>query len=466
MEEARVREFLKNGDLASPAPFRVFGDDPVFPAKFRVGEATAVAMGLAGAAAASLYAYRTGQQQSVTVDVGPAAATLVSHDYERVDGDPVPQPWWIVPVTNGMYQCSGGEWIYLQGQLEHLHLGILRLLGCEDSAESVREAVAAWDAFELEDALAERGLCGAVARTPEAWQTHPQGALLASKPLVEIVKIGEAEPGPLGDGSRPLSDVRVLEFARILAGPMTGRTLAEHGAEVLNVANEAQVDLFMTCLVTGRGKRSTFLNLNVPGEADRLRRLADDCRVFVNGFRSGALEAHGLGPDDLAERHPGIVYVSVNCYGNDGPWRERRGWEQLAQMVSGLALGQGEAGKPEIVPPGAPNDFITGILAAYGAMVALERQAREGGTWHVKASLSQTAGWILRNGRLDPGKPDGPRVGPELLQRSHGPLGETTHLAPPVRMGLTPPRWSCGSPVRGGDDPVWVGVDAVNHAPI
>ncbi|MBN9109392.1 MAG: CoA transferase [Pseudonocardia sp.] len=454
MEQFRLDAMLDNARLHAPAPFTVHGEDPIFPSRFRVGEASAVAQGLAASAAAELHARRTGDTQSVSVDVGAAAATLVSHDFELIDGEPVPQPWWEVPATNAMYRCRAGDWIYLQGQLPHLHQGILGLLGCGDDALSVGDAVAGWDSFELEAELAERRLCGARARTPEEWATHPQGAYLQQLPAVRISRIGDGRVHRLAPADRPLDGVRVLEFARILAGPMTGRTLAEHGADVLNVSSSRLFDFFMTTLVTGRGKRSTFLDLDDGDDLSRLRALLDDCDVFVDGFRPGALAARGLGPEELAELRPGIVYVTVSCYGNGGPWRERRGWEQLAQMVSGLAIGQGSPEQPEIVLPGAPNDFITGILAAYGTITALTRRSEEGGSWLVEASLSQTAGWIVRNGTVDPAHPGG--VPAETrVETQAGPLGACTHLAPVVRMSRTPPRWERGTPQWGADSPSW-----------
>lgn len=453
MEDARVEEFVTNARLEAPGPFRIFGRDPVFASTFRVGESAAVAHGLAASAAARFHALRTGDEQSVTVDIGPGAGTLLSYDYERVDGESLPP--WNVPVTNSMYQCRAGDWIYLQGQLPHLHRGILELLGCGDDRREVATAVARWDAVELEDALADRRLCGARARRPEEWSKHPQGAYLDSVPTVDISRIGAGDSGVPVAGARPLSGVRVLEFARILAGPMTGRTLAEHGADVLSVSTPDLIDLFGTTTITGHGKRSTYLDFTKPEELAILQDLLSTCDVLVDGNRAGALSAHGLSPEELCAQHPGLIYVSVNCYGHGGPWSERRGWEQLAQMVSGLTIGQGSAEQPEIVPPGAPNDFITGILAAYGAMAALECRAVEGGSWHVKASLAQTAMWIVRNGVADPSHATGVGDLTELVTEDDGPLGRGRYLGPVARLGRTPARWARPSPVRGGDSPTW-----------
>ena len=97
------------------------------------------------------------------------------------------------------------------------------------------KAVAKWDALDLEAAIDEARLCGGMIRNNDEWMREAHGQVLAAKPVVEIIKIGESNPEPLPAGPRPLSGIRALDLTRILAGPITGRTLAEHGADVLMV---------------------------------------------------------------------------------------------------------------------------------------------------------------------------------------------------------------------------------------
>src|SRR6185295_13157144 len=123
------------------------------------------------------------------------------------------------------------------------------------------------------------------------------------------------------------------------------------------------------------------------------RNLVRDSDVFGQGYRQGALERHGFGPLALAQLRPGIVCTAINCYGHEGPWRARPGWEQLGQTVSGMAVVHGGDEGPKL-QPGAVTDYTTGFLAAFGSMVALERRARYGGSYLVRVSLSQTAMWI------------------------------------------------------------------------
>jgi len=192
---------------------------------------------------------------------------------------------------------------------------------------------------------------------------------------------------------------------------------------------------------TSHGKRSTFLDLGVAEESARLRELARGADVFVNGYRRGALDRHGLGPEDLASLRPGIVYASVDCYGHAGPWSDRPGWEQLAQSVTGLAVEEGSAARPQLIPAAA-CDYTTGYLTALGVLAALYRRAQEGGSWHVRTSLVQTAMWFQRLGaRCDPAAATGLGDLGNLTVATESPFGRVHHLPPVVELPVTPPRW-------------------------
>ena len=147
---------------------------------------------------------------------------------------------------------------------------MLKLLGCEPHPASVAKAVATWDALDLEAAIDEARVCGGMVRSNDEWLAHPHGRGLATKPIVEITKLGESDPEPLPIGGRPLSGIRVLDLTRILAGPMAARTLAEHGADVLMVTAERLPQILEHILDTNHGKRSCFLDLAQSDERHRL----------------------------------------------------------------------------------------------------------------------------------------------------------------------------------------------------
>jgi crotonobetainyl-CoA:carnitine CoA-transferase CaiB-like acyl-CoA transferase len=448
------------------------GEDRPFDSPFPVVECAASVLGAIGAAASFLWEQRTGAAQPVTVSRGHAGASLVGFAFQRLeDGEtPVPPFGRERPLVK-LYRCGDGRFVHLQGQFPHLAQRACDVLGCavDSPAEVVAQRVAAWDGLALEEALAAADACGALARSADEWAAHPQAAAIAPLGRVSIEKIGDSPPETPwrqnSSPSRPLDGLRVLDLSRLLAGPTNGRTLAEHGAQVLlvNSARLANVPAFV--MDTGHGKRSCRLELDEPDGLTTLRELVAGADVFTQGYRGGSLERRGLGPEDLAGIRPGIVVVTINCYGDAGPWRSRPGWEQMAQTVSGMAVGQGGSDHPALVPAAA-CDYTTGYLAALGTLAALQRRAEEGGSYHVRASLCQTAGWFTRAAL--PATPAAPPATPAALPPppSFGdvesymtstptPYGRLRHLSPVVKMPLTPPRWDVPTSPIGSHPPSW-----------
>jgi crotonobetainyl-CoA:carnitine CoA-transferase CaiB-like acyl-CoA transferase len=246
--------------------------------------------------------------------------------------------------------------------------------------------------------------------------------------------------------------VRVLDLTRILAGPTHARTLAQYGADVLHITSPNLPTSQVWVMDTNQGKLSAYLDLDTPAELDRLRQLATEADVFAQGFRAGALERRGLGPQQLAALRPGIIYVSINCYGHVGPWVERPGWEQLAQTVTGLAAAQGTPDRPQRMPAAA-CDYTTGYLAALGTLVALRRRAREGGSYHIRASLCQTGMWFQRLGATcDPAQASGPGDPNEITIEADTAWGRLRYMAPCVELSETSVAWT-RQPVPLGTHP-------------
>jgi crotonobetainyl-CoA:carnitine CoA-transferase CaiB-like acyl-CoA transferase len=441
--------------LASDTDVTVTGEDPILASPFHLGEGAATALALVGQEAARIWRMRGGKPQRMSVDVRHAAASLHSFALLRAEGVGRETPPRRVPAVTAILKCSDGRYIHLHGSFND-GPGILAELGLTDdaSAEEIASAVIRRGAFELEDALAAKGLCGAACRTTGEWLAHPQGALLASKPVIELEKIGDAPPMPFGDAERPLSAVRVLDLTRVLAGPTCARTLAEHGANVLHIASPKLATLPLFEMDTGHGKRQAHLDLNDPAEADTLRDLVRGADVFSQGFQHGSLERRGFGASQVAELRPGIIYVSENAYGHAGPWQHRPGWEQLAQATTGVTIIQGVDGPA--ITPAAMNDYTTGYFGALGVMIALRRRAVEGGSWRVTVSLSQTSMWYLRMGYdLDRANATGSGDIVTLMEECATPYGHMRRLRPALRMSETPPRWTIPSAPLGSGEPVW-----------
>src|SRR4051794_20355463 len=377
------------------------GGDPVLPTPFRIGETAAAALAATGLAVSDLWELRTGRKQQVAVDLRQAAASLRSGHYLVMDGAEVSTER--NPVM-GVYPAKNGRWSYIHANFPNHRAAALSVLGCEENKDAVRRAVANWDALELEEAILAAKGAGGMVRSMAEWAKHPQAAAIASLPLLEIVKIGDAPPEKLPQGDRPLSGVRVLDLTRVLAGPTCARTLAEHGADVMKITAAHLPNIGYQEYDTGHGKLSAQLDLRQPDQLQTLRDLVREADIFSQGYRPGSLGERGLSPEELGHLRPGIVYVSLCAFSHVGPWASRRGFDTVVQTVSGITSRQGELfpGKepgPQFYPVSA-IDYLTGYLMAFGAMVALARRAREGGSWLVRISLAQTGRWLVDKGQV------------------------------------------------------------------
>lgn len=469
MERAEIERAVRLAGLELPdgADYEVVGTEPVLRSPHRLATGAAVARLLTGLAAAELWRLRTGRTQRVTVDARHAAASLRSYLYAHRVGEPPPAPdagaraRGVLRFTR-IVAARDGRYVQLHGSF-HDGPQILDELGLDQAADAddIDRAVAGRDAFELEAAFVARKICGGVVRSKEEWAAHPQGRAIAGLPVVTITKIDEAAPEPLPDGDRPATGIRVVDLTRVLAGPTCAKTIAEHGADVLHVSAPHLEGGGPFELETGIGKRQAVLDLNEAENAVAMLDLIAGADVFSQGYRLGTLARRGLSPRQVATIRPGIVYVSENCYGHTGPWAERPGWEQLGQAATGMSYREGSAagdGRPRLAPA-AVNDYTTGFLAAYGAMVALARRATEGGSWHVEVSLSQTCTWYQRLG--DDNDRDSAADGlddmtPFLAEMSTADFGRIQYLTPAVHLSETPPRWDRPPARQGAHDPVWL----------
>ena len=436
--------------------------DPNLPTPFRIGETSAAALAAVGLAVSDIWTLRTGRSQQVAVDARQATASLRSGHYMQMEGAPVSTER---NTVMGVYPARNGRWSYLHCNFPNHRAAALSVLGVPEDREAVRKAVAGWDALELEEAIIAAKGAGGMVRTMDEWAKHPQAAAIASLPLMEIVKTGESAPEKLPDGHRPLSGIRVLDLTRVLAGPTCARTLAEHGADVLKITGAHLPNLGYQEYDTGHGKLSAHLDLREARDVETLRGLVRDADAFSQGYRPGTLGARGFSPEALAKLRPGIVIVSLCAFGHVGPWASRRGFDTVVQTVSGITSRQGELFPgaepgPQFYPVSA-IDYLTGYLMAFGAIVALTRRAREGGSWLVRISLAQTGRWLVGRGQVPETQlRDVPKeFTAEEIERwsttSETPVGRLRHLAPVVRMSETPPRWARPSVPLGYNEPVW-----------
>ena len=435
------------------------GTDPGLPSVYRVGALAQATIAASGLAAAEYHRLRTGRRQHVTVEMRRALASFRSERYLRIDDGPPPA---LRDPVMGFYATRDGRWIQLHTNFPHHLEGVLKVLGCANDRAAVAEAIRGWDGATLDQTLADAGLCAALIRTPDEWAALDQAKAIAGLPLFEIERIGDApvEPPREAGAERPLAGVRVLDLSRIIAGPVAGRALAQHGAEVLMVNGPHLPNIAPLVIDNGRGKRSAVIDLRDATGRETLNGLVSDADVFLQAYRPGALTARGFGPEELARVRPGIVYVSVCAYGHKGPWAGRRGFDSLVQSASGIAFTEREAAgwdEPKHLPCQA-LDHATGYLAAFGAMAALARRATEGGSWHVRVSLAQTGRWLQSFGLL----PDGwkaPDVSIDDVRDCLGSVqsefGRVLGVLPAERLEETPARFDLPPARIGAHEAKW-----------
>jgi crotonobetainyl-CoA:carnitine CoA-transferase CaiB-like acyl-CoA transferase len=445
------------GEPAALDAVTLTGEEPQLPSSFRVAAAAQTSIAAAGLAAAQIWKLRRGQSQGVAVDMRHAVVECRSERYLRVDGKPPPPAW---DAIAGVYKTGDRRFVRLHTNFPHHRAAVCKVLDCKPERDDVQAALMQWEAEGFETAAYAAGGVVAMMRSHDEWSDLPHAKALAGLPTISIEKIGEAAPRPWPAGDRPLAGLRVLDLSRVIAGPVAGRTLAAHGADVLLISGPDLPAIPWLTIDTGRGKLTGFAELKNEQGRGVLRDLLAQADIFSQGYRPRALAALGFSPEDAARINPGIVYVSLSAYGHAGPWAERRGFDSLVQTSTGFNHAEGQAagveGPKEL--PAQMLDHATGYLMAFGAMMAKARQSREGGSWHVRASLAQTGRWLWNLGRVADGLKTGDLKGDavgafiEEVPSGFGPLRAVSHSAV---LSKTPAFWARPAMPLGSHPPQW-----------
>src|SRR5438477_1321765 len=448
---------LAGGEISALDAVALTGEEPQLPSSFRVAAAAQASIAAAGLAAAQIWKLRSGQSQDVTVDMRHAAVECRSERYLRVDGKPPPPTW---DAIAGIYKTRDQRFVRLHTNFRHHRDAVCKVLNCKPERDEVQAALMQWDGEAFETAAYAGGCVVAFMRSHDEWLATPHARALAGLPLISITKIGEAAPKPWPGGERPLAGIRVLDLSRVIAGPVAGRTLAAHGADVMLVSGPDLPAIPWLSIDNGRGKLSSFVELKSEQGQGVLRDLLAQSDIFSQGYRPRALAALGFSPQHAAQINPGIVYVTLSAYGHAGPWADRRGFDSLVQTSTGVNHAEGQAagveGPKEL--PAQMLDHATGYFMAFGAMMAKARQSREGGSWHVRVSLAQTGSWLWNLGRMADGfKAEdlkGDAVSPfvEEVPSGFGSLRAISHSA---ALSKTPAFWSRPAMPLGSHPPQW-----------
>ncbi|KAL4985171.1 CoA-transferase family III domain-containing protein [Aspergillus falconensis] len=385
------------------------GEGLGLPSSFKIAHLAQASIGLSALLAAQIHALRNSiPVPSVTVPLQHAAIEFKSERLYTLAGKPAPSPWG--PI-GGLHKAADG-YVRLHDSFPNHRDGAKMLLGCSPDAtrDEISAKISAWRAIDLESAAFNSKLVISALRSYSEWDVLPQARAISDFPIL-LRKLCD---GPKGlpatmqslNADKALRGLRVLELSRVIAAPLSGKTLAAHGADVLWVTSPNLPDLPTMDRDFGRGKRTIHIDINEPSGREDLNRLLDDAHVFTQGFRPGSVAAQGFSSDELAKRYAdrNIICANMSAYGPTGPWSSNRGFDSLIQTCSGMNVseaehfGAGEAARPT---PCQALDHAGGYFLAAGIMAALYMQATKGGSWEVDVSLAGVMKYLRSLGQFE-----------------------------------------------------------------
>ena len=455
------------GDGEPGTELQVTGVPGWLPSHLPVADTAIACAGAALLAAAELQAQRGGPvARTARLDRGHVAAAFRSEAYLRLNGGPAGAGF--APLSRFWRTRDG--WVRTHGNYPWHREALLRALGTGEDPDQVAAAIAGRDAHEVEDLVVGAGGIAAAVRTAAQWRAEQAGQAVAAARLVEGGRLGDAPPrrwaaGPLPGATPPAvmapgavlpaAGIRVLDLTRVIAGPVATRYLAALGADVLRLDPPHRPELPLHAYDGLLGKRSALLDLDT--DAARLDELLGAADVLVHGYRPHALDRFGLTPGALAERHPGLVVVSLSAWGSTGPWGGRRGFDSIVQAASGIAVTESADGDRPGAMPCQLLDHGTGYLCAAAALRGLADQAVAGGTQVRELSLARTAHWLLGSAAAGLAPASGGRAGGDAdwLTTLGGAEGAVTVVRPPGQLDGRELAWPSPLARYGGDPPAW-----------
>ncbi|KAF7593414.1 hypothetical protein BBP40_011516 [Aspergillus hancockii] len=451
---------------------QISGNGLGLPSSFKIADLAQASISLSALLAAQIHALRNSILTPV-VAVSRQHA-VIEFKSERLYSFPgqssLPDTWG--PLS-GLHKSFDG-YVRVHDSFPDHHNSTKALLGCSPDAgrAEVASKITSWRSVDLESAAFEANSVISALRSYSEWDALPQARAISDFPIL-LRKIGDAPVGlPQGmraaNADKSLRGLRVLEFSRVIAAPLSGRTLAAHGADVLWVTSPNLPDLPVLDRDLGRGKRTIQLDLLTKEGNEELVRLLEDAHAVIQGYRPGSLASRGLSPDILAQRfsHRGIICANLSAYGPVGPWSDKRGFDSLVQTCSGMNVSEAEhygAGEPARPMPCQALDHAAGYFLASGIETALYKQATEGGSWEVNVSLAGVMKYLRSLGQFS-GK-DGFQaqdykctadVPPEYLETRSTGFGEMTAVRPSASIQGVEIGWDIMPKPLGSDEKKWL----------
>jgi len=456
---------LRESDYAGKVTIK--GKDPIIASRHRFGELMAAAQAAFGMALGQLWQLRGGAVQNVTTSVKNAVHQHHGIAFMRQNGRELAftdygTPGGVdSPMSGEFYPTRDGRFVKIELYYPRLRDAMFKVLKCAPTQRAVEAAIMQWDAEALEKAIRDESGAIGVVRTAKEWLAHPVGRRLAGKPVVEVEKIGESDPIPMPKGGeKPLSGMRVLDCTHVIGGPITGRTLAEFGADVLHISKPNYPDHMNWRLETDIGKRAAYCDFNIEEDMRRFFQLLQKADIFTCSYLN--LDQKGISPLRLANAKPGIIAHELRCFDFEGEWANFRGFDMMAVTVSGYVDAEGAVDSPLMPLQVIFADYLAAYAGAAGIAAALHRRATEGGSYRVKVSLTRMCMWAYELGLLDHSALSGALPFADIakqtdlpLAKIDGPFGEVTYLPSLIEMTDIKPGFVRGTQPLGSSLLEW-----------
>ncbi|MBU0439350.1 CoA transferase [Staphylococcus succinus] len=445
-----------------------YGKDPIQPSTLRIASLAGIGLAAKSVALASLWQARGGRGQDISVDIRKALKRLspfYERKWETLNGFPAKQQYFPNnPTQFSFYQTKDNRWVMPLNPYPSSHRHTLELINALPNKKSVAHAIKQWDSSELEEKASEKGVVMPVIRTLPEFIQEEQFNYVAQEPLIKIEKIGESNPeGFTKNPKQPLDGIRALGMGHVIAGAGLGRGLALHGADVLNIWRPSEYEDETLLLTSHVGMRSTYLDIdNSRQHREKFDELLKSSDIFFMNKRHGFMYERNLTPHEMAEKRPGIIHCSVNCYGEKGPWSDRNGFDQTAGSTTGVMALEGTLELPKLPPIVVVNDYVISWLLETGAIRALERRAKEGGSYKVQVNLSRVSLYLMSLGIFEKeyvnniynSTDEHAIVNPNQFE-DDTPLGHYVGVTDQVYMSETPGEYDVTLIPRGSSLPKW-----------
>ncbi|PSR99243.1 CoA-transferase family III domain-containing protein [Coniella lustricola] len=320
-------------------------------------------------------------------------------------------------ATN-IYRTKNGSFFHLHGSMNpgptFKSVGLppdMNVPTMEDSWAPFQEAVGRLTAKELQHLATDvHRQAGTICNTVDEFRESEHGRANADVGLFTIHSQPNAKQQPcwwadapeIGTSvARPLAGLKVVDLTRIIAAPVIARGLAELGASVMRVTAPHITDMSALHPDLNHGKWNASLDLRQEEDRETLRGLIREADVVVQGYRPGVLDKYGFSQQNILDlckdRERGLIYARENCYGWQGPWMHRSGWQQISDANCGVSYEFGRAmGNNEPVTPVFPNsDYCTGVCGIAAILTALIQRAEKGGSYSIDTALNYYSRWLV-----------------------------------------------------------------------